>query len=68
MKPAPKSESLNQFLNGVFNREAFITDDVCVSCKTPAFYFRDDLSKKEFSLSGLCQICQDEVFGTEEPV
>lgn len=24
--------------------------------------FRDDLSRKEFSISGLCQKCQDEVF------
>ena len=70
MKPSPKSPSLDQFLNEVFNidRKTFITDDVCVSCKTPAFYFRDDLSKKEFSISGLCQICQDDVFGTEEPI
>ena len=58
MKPSPKSPSLDQFLNEVFNidRKTFITDDVCVSCKTPAFYFRDDLSQKEFSISGLCQI------------
>ena len=25
--------------------------------------FRDDLSRKEFSISGLCQNCQDEMFG-----
>ena len=25
--------------------------------------FRDDLSVKEFHISGLCQRCQDEVFG-----
>lgn len=25
--------------------------------------FRDDLSRKEFRISGLCQKCQDEVFG-----
>jgi hypothetical protein len=24
--------------------------------------FRDELSKKEFGISGLCQTCQDEVF------
>lgn len=27
--------------------------------------FKDALSKKEFSISGLCQRCQDEVFGEE---
>ena len=25
--------------------------------------FRDDLSRKEFEISGLCQGCQDEMFG-----
>jgi len=25
--------------------------------------FRDDLSRKEFEISGMCQICQDRVFG-----
>lgn len=25
--------------------------------------FRDDLSRKEFKISGLCQKCQDETFG-----
>ena len=25
--------------------------------------FRDDLSRKEYTISGMCQDCQDEVFG-----
>jgi hypothetical protein len=25
--------------------------------------FRDELSKREFEISGLCQTCQDETFG-----
>ena len=25
--------------------------------------FRDNLSRKEFKISGLCQSCQDEMFG-----
>jgi len=28
--------------------------------------FRDDLSRKEFKISGLCQKCQDEVFEIQE--
>ena len=40
----------------------------CVKCErfileTP---FTDALSVKEFSISGLCQVCQDEFFGTGE--
>lgn len=26
--------------------------------------FRDDLSKREFGISGMCQKCQDETFGS----
>ena len=25
--------------------------------------FRDELSRKEFEISGLCQACQDDIFG-----
>ncbi len=28
--------------------------------------FRDDISFKEFKISGLCQSCQDETFGNGE--
>lgn len=28
--------------------------------------FRDELSRKEYRISGLCQACQDRVFGGEE--
>ena len=27
--------------------------------------FRDDLSYREFEISGLCQKCQDDTFGTD---
>ena len=27
--------------------------------------FRDELSKREFKISGLCQVCQDKTFGFE---
>jgi len=37
---------------------------ICPFCKKPinANDFRDELSRKEFRISGLCQKCQDEVF------
>lgn len=28
--------------------------------------FRDDLSRKEFQISGLCQSCQDDFFNEDE--
>jgi hypothetical protein len=34
----------------------------CVSCGKAATEFRDQLSRKEYGISGLCQACQDEIF------
>lgn len=36
----------------------------CPFCGKPvsADSFRDELSRKEFSISGLCQVCQDDFF------
>ena len=31
-----------------------------------AFLFRDELSAKEYYISGMCQACQDSVFNSEE--
>ena len=38
----------------------------CPFCKTDVkeVDFRDQLSRKEFKISGLCQTCQDSVFGS----
>jgi len=36
----------------------------CPFCKDPIKVedFKDDLSRKEFNISGLCQSCQDKMF------
>ncbi len=70
MKPSPKSPSLEQYLNSLtgVSRVGAITEESCVSCHEKANSFRDDLSRKEYTISGLCQTCQDDVFGTEEEV
>ncbi len=38
----------------------------CVSCGEFNLEFRDELSRKEYGISGLCQCCQDNIFGGEE--
>ena len=41
----------------------------CATCgKTihPNAEFKDPLSAKEFTISGMCQACQDSVFGAPE--
>lgn len=37
----------------------------CVICEGEANEFRDELSKREYTISGLCQHCQDEGFEEE---
>ena len=38
----------------------------CFGCVEPNFSFTDEISETEYDISGLCQDCQDEVFGTSE--
>lgn len=46
------------------SRTDTIEADVCVLCGGNAWTFKDELSKKEYSISGMCQRCQDKTFGT----
>jgi hypothetical protein len=39
---------------------------VCTGCSKQVTKFRDDLSQREYLISGLCQACQDEVFAPPE--
>ena len=38
---------------------------ICVICKKPITGFRDEISAKEYRISGMCQECQDSVFGDD---
>lgn len=52
-----------------FRVEALYTQlGLCPMCQSPIGEneFRDDLSKREYSISGLCQACQDEIFTEDE--
>lgn len=40
-----------------------IDKGLCATGNHPVGEFRDELSRKEFGISGMCQNCQDEVFG-----
>jgi len=41
---------------------AFKTN-TCVTCSGEANDFRDATSKKEYTISGMCQPCQDKIWG-----
>ena len=48
------------------SRTASMMQSTCVTCGKPANEFRDDLSRKEYGISGMCQACQDIVFADPE--
>jgi hypothetical protein len=68
-KPTKKDPVIEAFLEHVGGRTTAIEADVCVSkpigCGGPATEFRDEVSAKEYLISGLCQDCQDKVFGKD---
>lgn len=63
-KPSSKSPGMEQALIDIFgiDRVAHIEADTCTMCENPATHFDDDLSRKEYTISGLCQQCQDSIF------
>jgi hypothetical protein len=71
MKATNKAPEIEAFLSLLVNshssltREETIEQGICASCEGDVLNtsFRDELSFKEFTISGLCQTCQDEVFG-----
>jgi len=62
----PEIESLLSKLTGV-SRVGAVAEASCVTCEGEASSFRDDVSRKEYTISGMCQSCQDSLFGVEEP-
>lgn len=70
MTPTKKHDNMERALEQVFgfDRRTAIILDLCqpapIGCGGEATTFRDELSRREFRISGLCQKCQDSVFGT----
>ena len=64
MKPTYKASAIERFLGG---RTKAIEEDRCVFCpkKVIINQFRNQISLKEYRISGLCQSCQDEMFGLD---
>lgn len=40
-------------------------EGICVSCGEPATEFRVEWNRREWAISGLCQVCQDSIFGED---
>jgi hypothetical protein len=53
---------------GMHKELAAIDKGICPTCDGPVTEFKDAISRKEFTISGMCQACQDSVFDApEEP-
>ena len=48
------------------SRTLAIASNQCVKCGELAAEFNDELSRKEYGISGLCQCCQDDIFGPND--
>lgn len=65
-QPSNKSPKIEQFLEGLSGRSTAIHSNKCIrppfGCGKDIISFRDSLSEHEYTISGLCQECQDSVF------
>ena len=62
-QPAPKNKEVKQFLDDTLGRTEKIKYSLCVTCSATEVRFRNEISRKEYTLSGMCQKCQDDFFG-----
>lgn len=59
-----KSEELKKAIDAIFPGTAqAIKDKKCPLCKEPITSFRNTKSMREYEISGMCQDCQDKIFG-----
>ena len=69
-EPFKRSPGLDTFLQKLNPSGRNVTEsvksDICSSCGKSAVEFKDVISRKEYSISGLCQKCQDDFFNSEE--
>lgn len=65
--PTQKSKAIEDLLTAIagISRQDAADEGVCTACRGPITGFRDDISKREYEISGFCQNCQDDVFGED---
>ena len=66
-----KSREMEHYLDSISmamfgqKRSTAIADKRCAVCGQLIYNFRNELSRKEYGISGMCQSCQDSVFGVD---
>jgi hypothetical protein len=72
MEPSKKAQPIEKFLEILGGRSTAIKDDKCIS--EPIGCGREvsdmvqwsEIQLKEYRISGLCNICQNRIFGNDE--
>ena len=65
--PTEKSPQIDKVITAIFgiDRKASIENKTCATCgmEVKPDSFKNEISLKEFHISGMCQTCQDGIFG-----
>lgn len=63
--PTEKKASVEKAITSLtgIDRKACIENNICTMCGCEAINFRNEGSRKEYSIGGMCQPCQDLFFG-----
>ena len=67
MEASKKSAPIDKLLTNLTgkDRTKTIAGAKCMTCPGQAVKFRNDISRKEYTISGMCQDCQDDTFGKD---
>ena len=70
-EPTKKAEEIEMLLDAIsvpmsgLTRLNAIRNGQCATCGEAANEFRNELSEREYNISGMCQACQDDIFGVD---
>ena len=67
-KPTEKNLHIDRFITsvtGVDRKEVIVSSDCVFGCSPANTNFRNEISKREYRISGMCQDCQDKFFGKD---
>ena len=56
------TNKISELFYGETHEDA-INNNTCVVCKVKVTEFKNEVSMREYKISGFCQKCQDETFG-----
>jgi len=66
MLPSYKTPEIERLLERQYGRTTAIVNNKCINpplgCGKDIVYFINSISRMEYTISGLCQTCQDKLF------